>query len=229
MSTTPPDADVEALLDRLIDDGAVTEADDGTLATTAAFEDARDVYHDTYAHADDERFRQTVADVFGVEEAEAERRIDEFGVTREELVAYLAAKSFLDDPPGPQELAVMAGLLVEIDPASPVPAAVPELDDDSYRDFLDDHPDAMVTVWKRSCPPCDGLKEDFDEILARVPAGVAAAGVDGPEVPNFRREFEVSAAPSLLFFRDGDLRETLTGRKSPDDIAERLDAVYSTQ
>lgn len=226
MAATPPDVDVEAALDALIDAGAVNEADDGTLTTTAAFEDTRRVYHDTYAHIGEDAFESTVANLFGLDRDEVGSHIDATGLTREELVAFLSVRSFLDDPPDRQTLAVMADIVGQIGPRSSVPSDVRELDDDSYEAFLVERPDAMVTVWKHGCDPCEAMKEDLDAILDTVPADVAVGGIDGEEASGFRREFDVSAAPSVLLFRDGELRRTLTGRKSPDEVATAVEAVY---
>lgn len=226
MATASPDVDVESALDTLIDAGVVDEADDGALTTTSAFEDTRRVYHDTYAHMADEGFHSTVADLFDIDRDEVGAHIDATGMTRDELVAYLSVRSFLDDPPEQGTLAVMAGIVVQIGPGSPVPMAVEELSDEDYEAFLDDEPDALVTVWKHGCDPCEAMKEDLDEILAAVPDGVAVAGVDGADVPAFRRAFDVSVAPAVLLFRDGDLQKTLTGRTSPSALADAFESVY---
>jgi thiol-disulfide isomerase/thioredoxin len=219
----------EAALDRLVEAGAVDEAEDGRLTTTTAFEEVRRVYHDTYAHMDDEGIYDTVSDLFGLSHAEAAEAVEEGGVTVEEVVAYLSARSFLDDRgavPEEATLAMMARLLVEIGPGTPVPDAMPELDDESYGSFLDDHPNAVITVWKRHCDPCEAMKEDLDDLLSAVPDGVAVAGVDGESVSAFRAEFEVEVAPAVLAVRDGELRGSLTGRQSPAALEELFEDVY---
>jgi len=247
----PSNAALEDALDHLVDAGLVAERDDGGLVTTEEFESARRVYRDTYGTVDDAAFRQTVADVFGVDEGTAAERIESGAITRDDLVAYLSVRSAFDGeasetPREPGEtgdgaeprsagsrpeadderLATMATLVAELSPGSPVPERLTELDDDSWRDFLADHPDAVVTVWRHDCAPCEALKEDLDGILSELPDCVAVAGVDGDSVPDFRREFGVDAAPAVCCFRDGDLVATLTGRQSPDAYADRFADCY---
>ena len=227
MSGEPaPDVDPEALLDRLIDEGAVDEREDGELHTTEAFESSHAVYRDTYLDLDDDRFRAAVADAFGIEEDEATAGIEELGVTRAELAAYLALGSFLEDPPGVHELATMAAMVVELDPPSPVPSSQTELDDGSYEAFLADHPDAVVFVWRRDCAPCERMKDDLDRLLEAVPAGHAVAGVDGGTEDGFRRAYEVTAAPTTLCFRDGDVVARDDGRLSVDGFVDLLERAY---
>jgi thiol-disulfide isomerase/thioredoxin len=222
----PSDAALEAALDRLIDAGLVDERDDGSLATTAAFEATRRVYRDSYAGVDDAVFRTTVADAFGVSESTAADRIDSGAVTRDDLIAYLSLRSALDSVDD-EQLATMASLVVELSPASPVPDAVEELDDDAWRAFLEANPDAVVTVWRHDCAPCEALKTDLDAVLSALPNGVAVAGVDGESVPDFRRAFGVDTAPAVCSFRDGDLEDVTTGRQSPETYAERFADVYA--
>jgi thiol-disulfide isomerase/thioredoxin len=219
-----PDAD--ALLDTLIEAGVVVEHDDGTLETTPDYEGTRGVYHDTYAAVSESEFRDTLVEVFDLDPETADEEIERQGVTRDELVAFLALRSFLDDPPDTLRLAMLARLVTTIGPASAVPPALREVDDEDYRPFLDEHPDALVTVWKTNCAPCDAMKGDLDEILGAVPEDVAVAGVDGGVVSAFRREFEVNAAPAVLYFRDGTLVEKETGRKTVDELADRFAAIY---
>ena len=216
----------EAALDRLIDEGIVEEDEEGRLTTGEEFEHTRRVYHDTYAGSDRERLAETLAHVFDTDVESAGQYVDENDVGPDDLIAYLSLQSELDPIPGRGTLAVMAALVMEIGPGSPVPDRLTELDDESYEAFLAEHPDAVVTVWKTGCHPCDAMKEDIDEIVDRLPEGVAIAGVDGESVPSFRLEYGVDSAPATLVFREGELVESLSGRRSPVALEGVFGAVY---
>jgi thiol-disulfide isomerase/thioredoxin len=217
--------DPEAALDDLLDAGLVDERPDGTLVATEDLESTRRIYRDTYADADESVVVETVVDLFDVDEETAAKRLDSGELTREELIGFLSLRSLLDDADD-ERLAVMAALVARISTGSPVPDAVETLDDDEWEAFLDDHPDAVVTVWRHDCAPCEALKTDLDEVLAALPDRVAVAGVDGEAVDGFRRAFDVDSAPAVCCFRDGDLVATVTGRKAPSDYADRFDEVY---
>jgi len=229
----PSPAALEDALDSLVDAGLVEERDDGSLVTTAAFESSRRVYRDTYADASDAVFRSTVAEAFGVEESVAADRIDSGAVTRADLIAYLSLQSALDsaehsttDPVDDERLATMATLVAELSPGSPVPESLTELDDDSWRAFLDEHPDAVVTVWRHDCAPCAALKEDLEAVLSALPDYVAVAGIDGESAPAFRREAGVDSAPAFCCFRDSDCEAVVTGRRAPDTYADQFETLY---
>ncbi|WP_313692777.1 thioredoxin family protein [Halorarum halobium] len=226
MAATDPDVDPDALLDRLIAADVVDEADDGELTATTEFESAHAVYRDSYLELGDEEFRRSVADVFDIDGAEAADRIEELGVTRAELAAYLTLQSFLEEPPGAVELATMAAMVVEVAPPSPVPDGQRELEDEDYEAFLAEHERAVVFVWKRDCVPCERMKDDLDELLAELPEDHAVAGVDGGAVGAFRREFEITAAPTTLRFADGELVARAEGRLRADGFADLLERAF---
>jgi len=220
----PSTAALDDAIDDLVAAGLVDENDDG-LATTAAFEATQRIYRDTYGAADDDAFRRTVADTFGVSESVAADRIERGAITREDLIAYLSLRSEIEDVDD-ERLATMATLVAELSAESPVPDWLRELDDESWSAFLDDHPDAVVTVWRHDCAPCAALKDDLDAVLSALPDGVAVAGVDGESVPEFRRTVGVDAAPAVCSFRDGNLEDVTTGRQSVETYADRFAAVF---
>ncbi|WP_436927294.1 thioredoxin family protein [Halosimplex amylolyticum] len=218
---------VDTHIDALVDEGVLDydEASD-EVWTTDDFEQNRHVYYDTYLDVDEEEFHRSVADAFDLPSTEAAAdRVDRLDVSREEFATYLTLYARLDGY-DTGELAEMAGIVVEVGPDSPVPDAVAELDDDSYADFLAEHDRAVVTVWKRGCAPCEGMKSDLDEILAAFPDDAAVGGLDGEQCPDFSRTHEVNAAPAVVFFADGDRLDVVTGRTSPDPLAERVADLY---
>lgn len=207
----------------------VIEHDEETdvLTTTDDFEEHRHVYYDSYLELDEAEFHDSVAEVFDLDSREAAaERVEELGVDREEFATYLTLSARLEGYDA-GELAEMAALAVEIGPSSPVPESVRELDDDAVADFIADNEWAIVTVWKRGCAPCDGMKDDLDEILAALPDRVAVAGVDGEACPEFCRTHEVNAAPAVVFFEAGERRDVVTGRTSPEPLADRARTLYA--
>jgi thiol-disulfide isomerase/thioredoxin len=231
MSTGPdvdaeadPEAAAEARFDFLLEEGVFLEEEDGTVSVGEGYDAERAVYHDTYGDASDEVFHETLSDLFGLAPEEAAERAKKLGVERADLVAYLALRGYFkrqsDADPSHDELLAMAGLVTGVTPTSPVPDAMPELDDETYRAFVDDQRNSVVFVWRLHCQPCDVMKADLGAILEVLTEDIAVAGVDGESVVEFRKEFGVDAAPAVLTFADGELVDCVTGAKSPDDVAE---------
>ncbi|WP_276261255.1 thioredoxin family protein [Haloglomus litoreum] len=215
--------DPEARLDYLLEHGVIEEDHDGDLRLTAEFAETQDIHHDTYGDISEDRFVRVVADIFEI----SEDRAREQDVTRNELVAFTTLQTYLEAPPDRDALALLAAMVARFTPPSAVPDGMLELSDETYGEFLDGR-DAVVVVWKRVCTPCDQMKEELDDIRAGAPGNVAFAGVDGEEVPAFRREFEVTAAPTTLVFADGELVERFDGKPEVETFHETFDEVYGT-
>ena len=217
----------EERLDVLEAEGVVSVDEDGTVTLTLEFESTRGIYHDTYADLDAEEYHRSVADVFGIDPDEAADRIDSLGVTRAQFIALLALNSHVDGEYPLAERARMAMMITDIAPPSPVPEDVTEIDDDTYEAFLEEHDRVAVMVWKRFCSPCRRMKDDLGETESAFPEDVAVAGIDGEATTEFRREFGVEAAPSVLLFEDGELLESLRGYQSPEAIGAACSDAYS--
>ena len=86
--------------------------------------------------------------------------------------------------------------------------------------------DVVVTVWRRQCEPCRALKAHLDTLLDAFPDGVPVVGVDGEEVPTFRRRYEFDAAPAVLLFADGELVESIQGGIRMDELGDAVDRAY---
>ncbi|MXR41816.1 thioredoxin [Halobaculum sp. WSA2] len=216
--------DPEAMLDRLIEVGAIREDDDGTLRLSSALHDIIDLYEQSYGDLPDQEFTEAVADAFGLEYSEAVRRIDEEGVTREEFVAYLSVRAHFEDEdepvPDSLERATMASLVVDVAPATPVPQGMRELENDEVEPFLEVNDRAVLFVWRLRCDPCESMKAELEETLDLLPDDVAVVGVDGEAAPTVRERFDVDVAPAVVCVADGQQVGIETGYQSPSAVAE---------
>ncbi len=209
------------LFDALLEEGVVTE--NGTVSLTDDFEHRWSIYLDTYASITPEAFEESVAETFEISHEEARHS----EVTRAGFSYYLALRAQLEGEYTGTELGQMSEMVARIGPSSPVPDEITTLSDETYIDFLTANPDCIVSVWKRDCEPCEAIAATLEEIRAGIPDGVAFAGIDGDDVVAFRREFEVTAAPSFLCFRDGECREMVSGTAETERLVESLRAVYA--
>lgn len=218
--------DPEARLEFLIEAGVIDVGEDDSVTATDAFEDTRVVYADTYTEVDDETFAETIAELFDVSVEAAETRIEETDLTREDLIAYLSLQSHIDRDLPQEVLVLLTSMVSGVGYGSSVPTSMSELDDDSYEAFLAEHGDAVIVVWSYPCDPCRSLKQDLPAFRETLPDGVALAGVDGDTVGRIRQEFDVTSAPTLLFFADGAHADTFEGYLPAEVLAERIAEVY---
>jgi thiol-disulfide isomerase/thioredoxin len=218
--------DAEARLEFLIETSVIDVDENDSVTATEGFEDTRRIYADSYADIGDEEFAQSIADVFGTTVEEARSQIEETDLSREDLYNYLSIQSHLDRDLPQDVLVLLTSMVVGVGVGSAVPDSMPELDDDSYEEFVADQGDAVVIVWSYPCDPCRSLKEDLPELRDSLPESVAVAGVDGDKVGRLRSEFDVTSAPTMLLFSEGDLAEKIEGYHPVGRLLEPLGDAY---
>lgn len=80
----------------------------------------------------------------------------------------------------------------------------------------------LVDFWAEWCVPCKALSPVLDSIARELAGQVVIGKVNVEEEPAIASRFGVQALPSLLFFKEGKLVDTLVGRVPKPVIVNRL-------
>jgi thioredoxin 1 len=75
------------------------------------------------------------------------------------------------------------------------------------------------------CAPCKRLEPLVDEIAGEYDGRLKVVKVDVEKAPSAAARFAVISVPTLLFFRDGQVLDQVTGLVPKRAIAERVDKV----
>ena len=83
----------------------------------------------------------------------------------------------------------------------------------------------LVDFWAEWCGPCKMIAPVLDEI-AREKAGAVKVGkVNVDNNQSLSARYNIRAIPTLLFFKDGQLRDQMTGMASKKDLLSRLESL----
>lgn len=75
------------------------------------------------------------------------------------------------------------------------------------------------------CAPCKKLEPVVDEIAGDYDGRLKVVKVDVDKAPGVAAKFAVMSVPTLLFFRDGQVMDQVTGIVPKRAIVERVDKV----
>jgi thioredoxin 1 len=100
-----------------------------------------------------------------------------------------------------------------------------KLDESNFdREINSDKP-VLVDFWAEWCGPCKLIAPLLDEIAREKADAVKIAKVNVDENQSLSFKYNIRAIPSLLFFKNGQLRDQVTGMTSKKDLLNRLEAL----
>jgi thioredoxin 1 len=83
----------------------------------------------------------------------------------------------------------------------------------------------VVDFWAEWCGPCKMIAPILDEIAKEKAGSVKVGKVNVDNNQSLSVRYNVRAIPTLLFFKNGQLRDQVTGMTSKKDLLNRLEAL----
>ena len=85
----------------------------------------------------------------------------------------------------------------------------------------------LVDLWAAWCGPCRAVAPVVEQLATEYEGRATIAKVDVDEQPEIARRYGVRSIPTLLFFKDGQLVDTVVGAVPRAPLADRLDALLA--
>lgn len=98
-------------------------------------------------------------------------------------------------------------------------------DSDFHAQVLEADRPVLVDFSATWCGPCKKLEPVVHEIAGEYDGRIKVVKVDVDKAPATAAKFAVMSVPTLLLFRDGEVRDQLIGLVSRRAIADRVDKV----
>ena len=101
-----------------------------------------------------------------------------------------------------------------------------KLDESNFdRELKQDEKPVIVDFWAEWCGPCKMIVPLLDEIAREKAGAVKVAKVNVDENQSLSMKYNIRAIPALLFFKNGQLRDQVTGVTSKKDLLNRIEAL----
>ena len=83
----------------------------------------------------------------------------------------------------------------------------------------------VIDFWSEHCGPCIMLSPVLDEVAAEIGDAAKVTKVDVMAERELAMKFGIRAVPTLIFMKDGEVKETKTGIMMKDAIIEKLNSL----
>lgn len=98
-----------------------------------------------------------------------------------------------------------------------------EVNDTNFKEIvLNNEKPVMVDFWATWCGPCKALVPVVEEIAAEYEGKAAVVKCNVDESPDAPAEYRIRNIPTLLFFKNGELKHKLVGTVSKGAITDEL-------
>src|SRR6185436_20860545 len=104
-------------------------------------------------------------------------------------------------------------------------SATVTLTERNFAEMVAATPRILVDFWAPWCGPCRAVAPVLEE-LAKAEAGrIVVAKVNVDEEPTLAQRYQVQAIPTLLFFKDGEIKDTMVGAPPKAELVRRINAL----
>jgi thioredoxin 1 len=106
-------------------------------------------------------------------------------------------------------------------------SAVLHVTDGTFDGVVTSERPVVIDFWAPWCGPCGAIAPALEEVARELGEQVTIGKVNVDEQPGLAGRFGVRSIPTLLFFKDGLLQETVVGAVPKSEILKRLESLRS--
>jgi thioredoxin 1 len=102
-----------------------------------------------------------------------------------------------------------------------------ELSSGQVEEFIKKNRVAMVDFFAPWCGPCRALAPVIGELAEEFAGRAAIAKFNVDSDGALSEKYGIRSIPTMIFFKDGEAVETITGTRTREDLAQKLNGLLS--
>lgn len=98
-------------------------------------------------------------------------------------------------------------------------------DENFEKEVLSSEVPVLVDFWGEGCGPCVAMTPVLEELASEYKETIKIGKVDVYANPSVSSRYGIRSIPSFLFFKDGEVQETVIGARPKSFMKDKLDSV----
>lgn len=104
-------------------------------------------------------------------------------------------------------------------------SSIQAISDDSFeKEVIESNIPVLVDFWAQWCGPCKALAPIIDDVSQKYTGKVKFVKLDVDQNPSTPPKFGVRGIPTLILFKDGQVKATQVGLLNKADLAHFIDS-----